>query len=75
MSFTGYTRRHVYIFPKSVRIRVDLPRFPEFFTRFRRNYQNRGKKMRSMYAYIFDESMDGEEGIRDVIGAQRNFDA
>lgn len=49
-------------FPRAYRIRVDLPRFPEFFTRFRRacNYQNRGKKTRSMYAYIFDESIDGE---------------
>lgn len=61
MSFTEYTR-HMYIFPKGVRVRVDLPRFPEFFTRSRRayrNYQNRekyeGKRKRSIYIFLTNQ--------------------
>lgn len=75
MSFTEYTR-HMYIFPKGVRVRVDLPRFPEFFTRSRRayrNYQNREKYEReekAFHVYIFEESTN-----RCVEDAQRNFDA
>lgn len=71
MSFTEYIHAICTYFPK-VNV-YDLPRFSEFFTRFRRayrNYQNRGKyrDKEAFHIYIYFWRIDRGD-------AQRNFDA